>query len=78
MQVEFDASAPLAWNVHSHPGGEVVIHDEGTAAEATVPFTPPSAGTYSYRWENKGAAAVELTIRLRLPEQGHIHSWHPE
>jgi hypothetical protein len=78
VDVTFEAGAPVAWNIHSHPAGEVVIHQEGTSDEGTIPFTAASAGGYSYLWENKGADPVELDVTVRLPDGAHIDSWHPE
>jgi hypothetical protein len=78
VEVGFTASAPVAWNIHSHPAGEVVIHREGIAAEADVPFTADTAGGYSYLWENKNAEPLDLEIRVRLPDGSTVDSWHPE
>ena len=62
VSVHFRADAPLDWNVHSHPDGEVKIHDSGSAADAEVPFTSTGADVYSYLWENHGDAAVTLHV----------------
>ena len=77
IEVGFTSSAPLAWNIHSHPSDEVVIHAEGTSADAEIPFAPDTAGGYSYLWENQSDTAVELDIRVRLPTGARVDSWYP-
>lgn len=61
----FEAQEPVAWDVHSHREGEVVLHDEGRAATGTVAFEAPSGGTYSLLWENDGDEPVELSATVR-------------
>lgn len=60
----FRASAPVAWNVHSHPAGGVIEHQKGAGAFGEIAFEPTTAGVYSFLWKNDGAAAltIELTI----------------
>lgn len=78
VRARFDAgSVPLHWDVHSHPGSEVVIHDQGQATSGTIEFTPAEAGPYSLLWENRAAASTTLSVTLELPPGASVHSWHP-
>jgi hypothetical protein len=79
VRATFDAGAvPVHWDVHSHPGDEVVIHDQGQATNGTLEFTPPEAGPFSLLWENRAAASTQLAVTLELPPGASVHSWHPE
>jgi len=49
----FKASASLAWNVHSHPAGGVVEHEEGAVASGNISFE-----TATMHVQGGGAAAV--------------------
>lgn len=61
----FEATAPLAWDVHTHEGEEVVILANGTHAETRGAFTPPSAGVYSLFLQNMpGQGPVDVTFRI--------------
>jgi len=73
----FTASAAVAWNVHSHPGDRVVIHQEGVDATGTIDVAPASGGAYSLLWENKGTAPVELDLHVELSGGGTVISWVP-
>lgn len=77
-EVAFQATGgPLEWNVHSHDGGKVAIHAEGTGADGTVRFVAPSAGPYSYLWKNSGSTTVQLTARLASQGAVRVQSIHP-
>lgn len=48
FELSFLASAPLAWDVHSHgESDDAVLHRNGTAANGTIRFEATEAGTYS-------------------------------
>lgn len=78
VRATFDAaSVAVAWNVHSHPGDQVVMHDQGTAATRIIEFTAPAAGPFSLMWENTAGAATTLSVTLELPDGAEVDSWHP-
>jgi hypothetical protein len=74
----FEADAPLAWNVHSHPSDEPVIHAEGSDSKGVPAFAADQGGAYSYLWANRSARAVKLRVELRIEGRGRVHSTHPE
>ncbi len=65
VTARYQADAAVAWDVHSHEQGQVRIHDEGESAEGTITFEAPHAGTFSILWENRGQAAVDLSVTVR-------------
>lgn len=67
----FKASSPVGWNVHSHPHGEVVIHQKGSGAAGEIAFQPPAPGTYSLMWTNDGAAPVTLEVNVAAEHGVH-------
>ena len=75
VSIEFRASAPLEWNIHSHPNGKVLIHASGSGESDVIGFVPPTGGGYSWLWENKGPFAVEVLISPTLPDGAEIDSW---
>jgi hypothetical protein len=78
MTASYDADgAPVAWNVHSHPGDKPTIHAEGSDAKGTQSFAPDKGGLYSYLGINKGKQPVKLTVELRIEGAGRVHSTHP-
>lgn len=60
----FKASGPVGWNVHSHPHGEMMIHEKGSGAAGEISFQPPAPGTYSLLWTNDGTAPVTLEVKV--------------
>jgi hypothetical protein len=60
----FKASGPLGWNVHSHPKGEMMVHQKGEGAASEITFQPTAPGTYSFLWTNNGNAPVTLEVKL--------------
>lgn len=58
----FKAESPLAWNVHSHPDGGVVIHQNGKSADGVIQFRAPNAGTFSFMWKNESSGPVAVDI----------------
>jgi hypothetical protein len=73
----YTASAPVAWNVHSHPGDQVVIHQEGVDATGTLEVAPATGSAYSLLWENQGEAAIELDLHVELDGGASVISWLP-
>jgi hypothetical protein len=68
----------IEWNVHSHPGKDVVVHDEGDGPKGNLAFTAPEDGAYSYLWENKkGKKNVMLRVRLTLSGGARVTSMVP-
>lgn len=61
----FKASAPVAWNVHSHPSGGMVEHQKGTSASGALTFQPTDAGVYSFLWKNDGDTPVTIEVAVR-------------
>ena len=60
----FKASAPVSWNVHSHPASGMVEHQKGASASGEIAFQPSAAGVYSFLWKNDGAAAVTIEVTV--------------
>jgi hypothetical protein len=60
----FKASAPVAWNVHSHPAGGMVEHQRGAGTSSEIAFESPNGGVYSFMWKNEGTAPVTLEITV--------------
>jgi len=77
LRAAFRANAPVRWDVHSHPEGGVVIHQEGEGDEGAVEFRALAAGMYSCLWRNEGAEPVDLIVSVELPSGARIDSWHP-
>lgn len=61
---KFKSSAPVAWNVHSHPAGGMVEHQKGTSAAGDILFSPQSPGVYSFMWKNEGTEPVTIDVTL--------------
>jgi hypothetical protein len=78
MSASFESDAPVAWNVHSHPGDTPAIHAEGKDAKGAPAFAAEKGGLYSYLWVNKGKQAVKLVVELTIEGTGRVHSTHPE
>lgn len=74
---EFFATGALAWNSHSHPGGTLVLHQQGTADRGSIQLDAGAAGIYSFLWENQSQARVELELTVTLGPAVSLHSWHP-
>lgn len=61
----FNASAPLAWDVHTHAGRDLETLANGTDAEASGSFRAPRAGVYSLFLQNPDPTGpVDATYRL--------------
>jgi hypothetical protein len=73
----FSASGDLEWNTHSHPSGDLVIHTQGVGREGTLALASDSDGIYSYLWENKSGASIELSVEITISSGVTIDSWVP-
>ena len=61
----FNASAPLAWDVHTHVGRNVETLANGTDAEASGSFRAPREGVYSLYLQNLDPRApVDASYRV--------------
>lgn len=62
----FNASGPLAWDVHTHNGQQVETLDEGNADVGSGEFQAPRAGYYSLYFQNNDAKSrVDLTYHVQ-------------
>jgi hypothetical protein len=50
----------LDWDVHAHPGNEVVTYQQGTADHGNGTFTAPAKGIYSLFFQNTNPEPVTL------------------
>jgi hypothetical protein len=55
---------PVSWDIHSHPGNQVVVHDSGDAPAANGTFTAPSAGVYSLLLQNSNPDPLDVTYTV--------------
>lgn len=67
--------ATIAFDVHSHAGGEVRYHERANATSGEGSFTAPSEGTYSLLWEN--TADEEITVDVAIEGDFRIDSIVP-
>lgn len=70
----FNASAPVSWDIHSHPPEGVKEWETGEGTTAATSFTAPSRDVFSILWENTGALPVELTFEVYGKFRIHSHS----
>lgn len=70
----FNASAPIHWDVHSHPGTEVKYWQQGTDASKTSSFTAPERGIYSLLFSNDSPVPAELSFEMRGKFRLHSHA----
>ncbi len=64
IQWTWSADAEVPWDLHSHAGRQVQIHQRGTDSAGNGSFTAPSAGTYSLYWNNVGNQTVKLSYEV--------------
>ncbi len=66
LRWDFEASAPLDFNVHYHLG-KAVVFPAKLAAVATAKGTldTKTAQDYCWMWSNKSAAPATFTVRLQ-------------
>jgi hypothetical protein len=63
---QFEASAPLDFNIHYHEGKDVVYPARLPAvAQASDTLAVKLAQDYCWMWTNRGAASVKLELRLQ-------------
>lgn len=63
---QFEASAPVDFNIHFHEGDKVEYPEKRDATRAlSGSFRPSAARDYCWMWTNRGAAAVNASVRLR-------------
>jgi len=74
FRFSFNASAPVAWDVHSHPPEGVKYWEEGEGATGGAEFTAPSRDVYSILWENPGALPADLEFEIHGTFRMHSHS----
>lgn len=70
----FNASQPIHWDIHSHPGSEVKYWQQGTDASKAGSFTAPERGIYSILFSNEGALPAELSFEVRGKFRLHSHA----
>lgn len=70
----WNASAPVRWDVHSHPEGGVKIWEEGEGTSGAGSFTAPARAVYSILWENPGAFPVDLDVHVQGRFRVHSHA----
>lgn len=54
----------LAFDVHSHEGGELRYHERTNASRGEGAFTAPEDGVYSLLWENPAGESVTVSFRI--------------
>lgn len=70
----YNASAPLAWDIHSHPPAGLKEWDAGEGATGAANFTAPERDVYSILWENPGALPADLAFEITGAFRIHSHS----
>lgn len=75
LSATFASTDLLLWNVHSHPGGQEAIHQQGEGTAGTIEFTAPAAGTYSLLWQNDNSSSVKLEVKIE--GKVRLESWLP-
>lgn len=64
VQLTFEATGEISWDVHTHEGERVDIVTSGKGAEGSSSFKASRAGTYSVLFQNTRQAPVDVTFRL--------------
>lgn len=70
----FNASAPVAWDVHSHPPEGLKEWEKGEGTAGGTSFTAPAREVYSVLFENKGALPADLSFEIVGRFRMHSHS----
>lgn len=76
IEVVFEASGPLDWDIHAHHGAEVEVFAEGQDTSGIIRHTPGQPGMVSVLFENKSGEVVGATIRLDGKPDGAVASWY--
>jgi hypothetical protein len=74
FRFSFNSSAPLAWDVHSHPASGVKEWETGEGTTGGAQFQAPARDVYSVLWENTGALPADLAFEIRGAFRIHSHS----
>lgn len=75
VEVAFEASGPIAWNIHVHDGDKVEVLQQGNDLAGVLLYTPSRPGPVSLMWENKGGTALTTTIRIDGLPAGTTARW---
>lgn len=70
----FNASAPVVWDIHSHPPAGVKEWQTGEGPTGAAQFTAPARDVYSVLWENTGALPADLSFEIGGAFRIHSHS----
>lgn len=70
----FTSTAPVKWDIHSHPNNQVKYWEEGEGTQGGASFTAPARAVYSVLFENPGAQDVEVRYEIRGRFRLHSHS----
>lgn len=65
--------APLQWDIHSHAGDEVIVHDSGEDVSGFADLVAPAPGIYSFYWRNPGPSDATLCVELQLSGEATLH-----
>lgn len=69
----FNSSAPVRWDIHSHPPEGLKTWDHGEGATGAASFQAPARAVYSVLWENPGALPVDLSFEVTGEFRVHSH-----
>lgn len=70
----YNSSAPVGWDIHSHPPEGVKEWETGSGTSGAAGFTAPSRDVFSILWENEGALPVQLSFEVYGKFRIHSHS----
>lgn len=70
----FNASAPVRWDIHSHPPEGLKEWETGEGTTGAAQFMAPSRDVFSILWENPGALPVDLSFEVSGKFRIHSHS----
>jgi hypothetical protein len=74
MAASFESpGAPLQWDIHSHAGDEVIVHDSGEDVSGFADLVAPAPGIYSFYWRNPGPSDATLCVELQLSGEAALH-----
>ncbi|MCA1814214.1 MAG: hypothetical protein LC624_09735 [Halobacteriales archaeon] len=60
-----EPATPIHWDIHAHPGDQVITYAQGDDAQRSGNFSAPSAGIYSLLLENSNPDAVTVTYSVQ-------------
>ncbi|HET6404931.1 MAG TPA: PPC domain-containing protein [Candidatus Thermoplasmatota archaeon] len=70
----FNSSAPVRWDIHSHPPEGLKEWETGEGTTGSASFTAPARDVFSILWENTGALPVQLDFEVHGTFRVHSHS----